>query len=394
MVGEKKILMISSSDYASSTRFYQIAKTLATNGNEVSLYCVDRKYEFPKKQKLENINVIFFRSFLTKLNMNFIIMPFILLHIYLKIFIKTLRSPKFDIIFSYDFDMLILSIILKKVYKSKLMYDSAEYYPGMIITSVPIIIYYGVRALYYKLARKADYVLTTNTWTKYQFKLAKVKKVQVISNVPDLTIFHFDLNQRVKIRNELNIKENVIVFSFLGFLSRYRGLEQLINACKILKNSSENFKILIIGKGPILNELIQKVNESSLKSYFIFKNFIPLKEVPKYLNASDITFILYNPDELNNWYAVPNKLFEAAACRRAVIGSDFGHLKKLILEMDCGILVDPKNEKEISDKMKYLIKNPNLIERLGNNGYKKIIEKYNLEYYSNFLYDVIKDLDG
>ncbi|MBN1216002.1 MAG: glycosyltransferase [Candidatus Lokiarchaeota archaeon] len=390
---DKNILMLSSAEYKASSRFTRSAQMFSEKGNNVEILCCDRLYNNPKREKLDKINIRFVRSFLSKKKLNVLTMPFFLLYLYLKYLIKTIKKPKIDIIYSYTLDLLPISILLKKIKKSKLIYDSAEYYPGMIINYVPKFIYYMVRAIYYKLAKKADYVITTNKLLEYQFKLAKVKKVKIIANVPDTNIFFFNENNRNKIRNDLKIPNNTIVFSFIGFMAEFRGLEEMVQASKILSKENNNFKILIIGKGPKKQEIMRRIEVNGLKEFFIIKDFIELNSVPQYLSASDVVFILYNPDKLNNWYGVPNKLFEAMACERAVIGSNFGNLKNLINDIKCGLLVDMKNPKDIADKMKIILEDGALRTKLGKNGYNRTINEYNLKYNTNTLNKVIEELN-
>jgi len=389
---KKNILMLSSADYTVSTRFTRLAKILNQNDYNVTIICVDRFSRFPKNLNLNGLKIIFVKSFVSNLNLNFITMPMFLIHLYIKIFFKIIRK-KFDIVYSYTFDMQVISILAKKIFKSKLIYDSAEYYPGMIKDRIPHLIFSIIRAFYYKLAKKADFVLTTNTWTKYQFKLAKVNNVKVISNVPELDIFYFDSKIRNFTRNFLSVEEDVTLFSFIGFLAEFRGLEEIVEACNILKGEVNSFKILIVGRGPIKGKILNLIKKYNLSNYFIILEHINLDKVPRYINASDAIFVLYNPDRLNNWYAVPNKFFEAVACQRAIIGSNFGYLKKLILELKCGLLVNPKDVYDITEKMRLLIKDTDLRKTLGTNGVKLIRSKYNLNHYSKIFLDGVRKLN-
>lgn len=389
---EKKILMLSSANYMVSTRFTRLARILSQNGYDVNILCCDRTHSFLDSTRLKGIKINFIKTYISKLRLNYILMPIFLLILYIKIFFKCNKNRSYDIIYSYTFDMLPIGIILKKTLSCKLIYDSAEYYPGMIENLVPPSIYFVIRALYYKLAKQADYVLTTNTWTKFQFELVNIKTVSVISNVPDTNIFRFKPEIRKSIRRNLEIDNDTVLFSFIGFLAKNRGLEEIIKACKLLSKKTDKFKILIIGRGPLLNFLKNAIRSNDLAKFFIIKSFIDLENVPNYLSSSDCVIILYKKDKLNNWYAVPNKLFEAVACQRPVIGSNFGYLKKLILEMECGLLVNPDDVEDIADKMEILIKKTDYRKELGRKGIRQIYNKYNLNNYSNILIKIIKKL--
>jgi len=75
-----------------------------------------------------------------------------------------------------------------------------------------------------------------------------------------------------------------------------------------------------------------------------------------------------------------------------VIGSAFPLWKEILEGNNCGICVDPLNAEEISEAVNKIINDPELAEKMGENGRKAVKEKYNwdvekkklLELYDNF----------
>jgi glycosyltransferase involved in cell wall biosynthesis len=60
-----------------------------------------------------------------------------------------------------------------------------------------------------------------------------------------------------------------------------------------------------------------------------------------------------------------------------VICSDFPLWVQLVGDADCGITVDPLNPTAIADAIKKVIADPEEARRLGENGRRAIIERYN-----------------
>jgi len=87
-------------------------------------------------------------------------------------------------------------------------------------------------------------------------------------------------------------------------------------------------------------------------------NFLP---VPNYINA------------------MPNKLFEYMLAGLPVIASNFPLWKEIIENNKCGICVDPLSPKEIADAIIYLMEHVDEAKKMGENGRKAVIEKYNWE---------------
>ena len=69
-----------------------------------------------------------------------------------------------------------------------------------------------------------------------------------------------------------------------------------------------------------------------------------------------------------------------------------GKLKKLILNIGCGIPVDPTNPKEIAEAIEYLIEHPDEAKQMGENGRKAVLEKYNWEHEEKKLLRIYEEL--
>jgi len=94
----------------------------------------------------------------------------------------------------------------------------------------------------------------------------------------------------------------------------------------------------------------------------------------------------------NNIESVVTKLFEYMAVGLPVIASNFPLYKELIEGNNCGLTVDPLNPREIAQAVEYLIEHPDEARKMGENGRKAVVVKYNWETESKKLIDVYEDL--
>ena len=60
-----------------------------------------------------------------------------------------------------------------------------------------------------------------------------------------------------------------------------------------------------------------------------------------------------------------------------VVASNFPLWEEIITKNDAGICVDPLNTDAISNAINYLIDNPDKAKKMGENGKRMVIEKYN-----------------
>ena len=75
-----------------------------------------------------------------------------------------------------------------------------------------------------------------------------------------------------------------------------------------------------------------------------------------------------------------------------VIASNFPLWKEIIEGNNCGICVNPLEPKEIAKAVEYLIKHPEEARKMGENGRKAVLEKYNWEKESEKLLKVYEEL--
>ena len=65
----------------------------------------------------------------------------------------------------------------------------------------------------------------------------------------------------------------------------------------------------------------------------------------------------------------PIVVLEAMLCKTPIIASSVGAIPELLSD-ECGLLVERKNVNDLTEKIDYLLKNPELQERLIKNAYK------------------------
>ncbi len=71
------------------------------------------------------------------------------------------------------------------------------------------------------------------------------------------------------------------------------------------------------------------------------------------------------------------KFFEYMNAGLPILCSNFPVWKKFVETYNCGIAVDPYNEKEIKQAISYLQDNPRQAKRMGENGKKAVLEELN-----------------
>ena len=209
-------------------------------------------------------------------------------------------------------------------------------------------------------------------------------KIAVIENGANTDLFR-SMN-REKARKELKLDDNCKYIGFSGAFSQWHGLEDLVKSAPLILKEVENTKFLLIGDGKLKEQIVQMVNDLNLTDNFIFINRVPYEEVPKYVNIFDVCVILKKKDIPGS----PLKLWEYMACGKPVIATNTEDFK-VLEEYNAGILVDPEKPEEVADAIITLLKNKELREEMGKNGWRYVVENRSWECVARELEKVMKE---
>ena len=243
--------------------------------------------------------------------------------------------------------------------------DFSVYHPKANIKPVRWI-YNFIRKKIYRNALKCHAV---SYYLKSHFEKYGVKNIVVIPNGVNQEDFKPDINKKITRKNLGLDTENLIVC--ISRLEPKNGTEDLIRAVEILKRSTDNFKIVIIGSGSQKKNLEKMVDELNLKDFVIFLGDLPHGVIPKYLACADI-FI--RPSLAEGFGIV---FIEAMACEVPVIGTPVGGIVDFIKDGETGLFCEPSNPKSVAEKIEILIKNKGLKDGLVRNAKQMVGEIYN-----------------
>jgi len=142
----------------------------------------------------------------------------------------------------------------------------------------------------------------------------------------------------------LGIPEENKIGIYQGMLMKGRGIGQLIKSIKEI----ENFTLIIVGDGHILNELKDLAAGLNIMNKVVFCGAVPFQDLYKYTRLADFGFTIISGTGLSYYHALPNKLFEYIQSGIPVIGSNYPEIKKIINSEDIGYTVNPHSVEEIS----------------------------------------------
>lgn len=120
------------------------------------------------------------------------------------------------------------------------------------------------------------------------------------------------------VRGKYGIKEDDIVFLFLGGAHHFSGVKEV--ALELAKVNDARFKLLVVGDGDAYDELLRMRDKSDLREKLILTGRRPYDEIPALIGASDICLVPFRNVEITR-NVVPIKMYEYMAMGKPVIST-------------------------------------------------------------------------
>ena len=111
-------------------------------------------------------------------------------------------------------------------------------------------------------------------------------KVLVVNNGIDVDSYSFNEKIRKEKRKELNLKDTDIVIGHIGRFMKQKNHEFLIDIFNELYKENNNYKLMLIGQGPLQDEMKQKVNDLGIEDAVMFLG--QKTDANKYYQAMDL----------------------------------------------------------------------------------------------------------
>ncbi|MGL5082239.1 MAG: glycosyltransferase family 4 protein [Microcoleaceae cyanobacterium] len=169
------------------------------------------------------------------------------------------------------------------------------------------------------------------------------------------------------------------VFLFVGSISQRKGLQFLLEACKILhQKKCDTYSVLVVGDGTQRAELKQFCREHDLDHRVYWAGRVEYGALGLYFDQADV-FIL--PTLEDTWGMV---VLEAMILGKPVLCSQWAGASELIVEAENGYRFDPRTPERLAELMQNFIQNPEHVAEMGRKS-EQLMMQYTPEASAKFL---------
>ncbi len=120
---------------------------------------------------------------------------------------------------------------------------------------------------------------------RYGKKIVNSNRFMVLNNAIDSNLFSFNKELRSKVRNELNLK-NKMVIGHIGRFTKEKNHIFLLNIFKNIYNQNKDAVLLLVGDGPLREKIEKLASDYGVKDNVIFTGV--REDVNRLIQAMDV----------------------------------------------------------------------------------------------------------
>jgi glycosyltransferase involved in cell wall biosynthesis len=222
-----------------------------------------------------------------------------------------------------------------------------------------------------------DRIIVSNNFSRNLAIKANFKKdrIVVIPNGVDLEIINN--SKPIRLFGEPKIL-------YVGRLVKLKRVNVLLRAFAEVVKQFPDASLYIVGDGPLRNTLEQMAQKLKIRNNVMFQGFIPTMTVYRYYKSADILVL---PSYVENFSIT---LLEGMASKIPIIASDAEGNLEIISNGKNGLIFPRDDYQILSEKMKLLISNRDIAQKLADNAYENVKKKYDWRVIGSLYHDTFR----
>lgn len=175
------------------------------------------------------------------------------------------------------------------------------------------------------------------------------------------------------LREQCSIKPGDQVILFVGALDQphyFKGVEVLLNAFAHLRG--KNTRLLVVGDGNLRASYRELAVRLGLADRVIFRGRVSDAELPSHYVLADVLVL----PSTTMGEAFGLVLLEALACQTPVVASNLPGVRSVVSAGEDGLLAEPGDPRDLANKIRSLLDDPERCRRMGERGRAKVEARY------------------
>lgn len=354
-----RIVFVTANTLDQDYRIPKEVKALESVGYHVTILSWQREKENSLSPKLSNDKG--FNEIRANLGAHWGVRVLFSLPIWWALEFSWLMRMDYNIIHVLNFHSIVPALIVGKLRRKKVIYEIMDTYEDAL--EIPNFLRRILICIDRIFMRLANAVIIVDDAQNEEFNGIPNEKVVTIYDSPTDLV-------------ETNtIKEDNAVFTlfYVGVLNKMRklNLDKVVEAIRTI----DNVTLIIAGYGDQVGEVKHWCEIMPNKVHFVGK--ISSDEAYARSTSADILFELRDPSIVQHKYICGSKFLRAMSCGKPILVSAGTSAANIVINANCGMVVDINKIEDITNAILLLINNPNKYIELSKNSHYAYNTRYN-----------------
>lgn len=319
----KRAIICSQSNFATDYRIEKMRQTFVAAGYDVLL--LGRRHPREAREQKPGtryMRLLFWHGPLFYAELNIRIALYLIFH------------RKVDLFDAIDLDTLPGCLLASNIRRTRLMFDSHELFPEVPeIADKPVVkkVWWRIQDFCVPRMRPSDIRVTVCQSIADVFKQKYGADFIVVRNAPLA-----ERAEQLKDAEQPADGDRLFNILYQGAVNVGRGVEEAIEALPSLPDC----RLTVVGDGDMMDAARKMATDKGVDDRVTFTGRKPFGELAPYMASADLGLVFMKNTSLNQYYALPNRLFDFIQAGLPILGNNIPETSRLIRGHDLGLCIE------------------------------------------------------
>lgn len=225
------------------------------------------------------------------------------------------------------------------------------------------------------VAQEADAVVAISNGLRNELIARGVdeRKIIVVPNSVDPQIFSPRPRDRA-LASEFGLEDRQVL-GFLGSMTGYEGLVDLVTALASLRKGGLDVCALLVGDGPAFREVREAARVLGVQDHLIMPGRVPHTDAPRWYSLMNVAVYPRRPAQVTE-LVPPLKPLEAMAMELPVVASNVSAISETLIHRENGFLFNKGDVNELTDLLGEVIGAPDRSMAVARNARRDVEKRF------------------
>lgn len=385
---QRRICMLAYTYYEMDSRVKRYAESLVKRGDHVDVIALNQK-GYPKHETFQGVHV--YRIQKRVINERKILSYFskitvFLINSFIRLTVNHLKKP-YDLIHVHSVpDFEVFAALIPKLMGAKIVLDIHDIVPEFYASKFnsgrsSLTLKFLILIERLSIAFSDHVIISNDIWYRtLTSRSADEQKCSVILNYPNLNVFY----RRLPSQNN-----GKFVLIYPGSINWHQGLDIAVKAFSLIKDLAPEAEFHIYGNGDSKKNIVDLTSQLGLEGRVLFKDSLPIEKIADIMGSSDLGVVPKRANAFGN-DAFSTKTLEFMALGVPVVISRT-KIDQFYFDESLVTFFESENEKDLAEKILFLIKEKQIRERQVASALK-YIEENNWDVKQKIYFDMVDSL--